>query len=176
MTPKTRERQDAGLLALTIAAMNGLGSVLIIAITLVICADIVGRGLFGKPLAGVAEMVSLAIVAVVFLQLGQAVRSNALTRTDIVLSAIRRRSPAAAEMVDGLYCAVAALLFLALLYGSWGKLLDVWSSGEHVGVYGLFVVPVWPVSVLVVLGSATASLQFLLHALGHWRSAFMGQD
>lgn len=171
MTLKAQNGHKPRVFGLAVAAMNGFGSILIIAITLVICADILGRGIFGTPIAGVAEMVSLAIVAVVFLQLGQAVRSNALARTDIVLSAIRRRSPSLANLIDGIYCAVAALLFAALFYGSWGKLLDTWSSNEHVGVYGLFVAPVWPVSGLVVLGSATASLQFLIHAIHHWCAA-----
>lgn len=152
--------------------MNGLGSLLIIVITLMICADILGRGFFGTPVAGVAEMVSLTIVAVVFLQLGQAVRSNALARTDMVLSAVRRRSPIAAHLIDSLYCVVAFILFSTLFYGSSGKLVDSWTSDEHVGVYGLFVAPVWPVSAVVVVGSAAAALQFLIHAASHLRSAF----
>lgn len=173
MNTNEQAEQKTGIFGLAIAAMNGLGSVLIIAITLIICADIVGRGFFGTPVAGVAEMVSLAIVAVVFLQLGQAVRSNALARTDIVLTAIGRRWPGAARVIEGAYCAIAALLFSALVYGSWGKLLDTWSSNEHVGVYGLFVAPVWPVSALVVAGSATAALQFMIQAVGHWASAIV---
>lgn len=171
MNRREPQAHKPGIWGWAIAGMNGLGSVLIIAITAVICADIVSRGLLGKPVAGVAEMVSLAIVAVVFLQLGQAVRSNALARTDIFLSAIRRRSPGAAHAIECFYCAVGVLLFSALAYGSWGKLTDAWSSNEHVGVYGLFVAPVWPVAALVVVGSGTAALQFLVHAVGHLRSA-----
>ena len=162
--PETENQQQPSNFGFLIAAMNGLGSALIIVITLMICADIIGRGFFGTPVAGVAEMVSLTIVAIVFLQLGQAVRTNTLARTNIVLNAVQRRSPRLAELINGLYDLAAATLFLVLLYGSWGKLVDTWTSNEHVGTYGLFVAPVWPVSVVVVIGSATAALQFLVLA------------
>lgn len=172
MSASPKDRSGDRLVGTVIAAMNGAGSVLIIFITVMICADIVGRGLFSTPVAGVAEMVSLAIVAVVFLQLAQAVRSNALARSDLVLSAIQRRSAVAARMVESVYCLVAVLLFGALVYGALGKLADTWASNEHVGVYGLFVAPVWPISAIVVVGSAAAALQFALHAYAHFRAAF----
>jgi TRAP-type mannitol/chloroaromatic compound transport system permease small subunit len=115
---------------------------MIIAVTLLICADIVGRSFFGSPVAGVAEIVSLSIVAIVFLQLGHAIKAGALARTDIFLTAVRKRSPRAGAFINGLFFLVATLLFVVLFYGSWGKLIDAWTSNEHVGVYGLFVTPV----------------------------------
>jgi len=155
-----------------VSILNGAGSLLIVGITLLICADILGRSLFGVPVAGVAEIVSLSIVAIVFLQLGHAIRSGALARTDIFLSAIRRRSRPCAALLDAVFCLMAAILFAVLLYGSWERLIDAWSSSEHVGVYGLFVVPVWPVRAVVVLGSAVAALQFGLLFRRNLLSAF----
>lgn len=170
MNPITESSRE-GVLDRLITWMNGLGSLLIVGITLLICADIVGRSLFDKPVAGVAEMVSLTIVAVVFLQLGHAVRSDGLERTSVMLDIIARRSPRAGEILNAVYYLIAALVFLALLYGSWDKLLDAWNADEHVGVYGLFVAPVWPMRLVVVIGSAAAALQFLLLSLSRLRAA-----
>ena len=146
------------------ALLNGVGSLLILAMTVLICADILGRAVFGVPVAGVAELVSLSIVAVVFLQLGQAVRSHSLAQTGIVLDSLRRRAPRFGALLQCLYCLVAVLVFAALFYGVWFKLQDAWTSNEHVGVYGLFVAPIWPVYAVILVGSAAAVVQFGAHA------------
>ena len=44
-----------------------LGTGLILLLVLLINSDVVGRALFGAPVSGVPEMVSLSIVAIVFL-------------------------------------------------------------------------------------------------------------
>jgi C4-dicarboxylate transporter, DctM subunit len=173
LTQSTKGKPRTGF-ATSLVIMNVVGSLLIVVITLLICSDIIGRSFFNTPVAGVAEVVSLAIVAIVFLQLGQAVYANALTRTDIFLSAIRKRKPKFGALLSTLFLLLAALLFLALLYGSWVKLIDAWSADEHVGVYGLFVAPVWPVRVIVVLGSAAAALQFALQGFREFQVGIMG--
>lgn len=166
---------DRSPLGLVMALLNGVGSLLILAITVLICADIVGRAVFGVPVAGVAELVSLSIVAVVFLQLGQAVRSHSLAQTGIVLDSLGRRAPRIAALLQCLYCVVAVLVFAALVYGVWFKLTDAWTSNEHVGVYGLFVAPIWPVYAVILVGSAAVVVQFGAQA---WRYAgrFVSSD
>lgn len=151
------------------ALLNGVGSLLILAMTVLICADILGRAVFGVPVAGVAELVSLSIVAVVFLQLGQAVRSHSLAQTGIVLDSLSVRAPRLGALLQCFYGLVAVLVFAALFYGVWFKLQDAWTSNEHVGVYGLFVAPIWPVYAVILVGSAAAIVQFGVHAWGDAR-------
>ena len=151
------------------ALLNGVGSLLILAMTVLICADILGRAVFGVPVAGVAELVSLSIVAVVFLQLGQAVRSHSLAQTGIVLDSLNVRAPRLGALLQCFYGLVAVLVFAALFYGVWFKLQDAWTSNEHVGVYGLFVAPIWPVYAVILVGSAAAIVQFGVHAWGDAR-------
>lgn len=148
------------------ATLNGLGSLLILAMAVLICADIASRSLFDRPIAGVAEMVSLSIVAIVFLQAGQAVRTQSLARVELFTNFLHKRSPRLAGLLQSVFSAIAVLVFAALVYGVSSKLADAWSSNEHVGVYGLFVAPVWPVYAVVTIGSAAAALQFGLHAWG----------
>jgi len=69
--------------------MNGAGVVWIFALMFLITADIVGRAAFGHPIAGVTEMVSLSLVACVFLQLGHAVLRGRLMRVEMGRRAAR---------------------------------------------------------------------------------------
>ena len=91
-----------------VAGLNALGSVWIIGLMLLICADIVMRSFFSSPIAGVAEMVAFSIVGIVFLQLAHTLRTGSLTRSDLLLGYLARRVP-------GLHRAALAL-FLSLIH------------------------------------------------------------
>ncbi|MDA4848444.1 TRAP transporter small permease subunit [Hoeflea poritis] len=166
------EAPKASWLGRLMAGLSGIGSVLILAMAALICADIVSRSFLGKPIAGVAEMISLSIVAVVFLQVGQTVRAHALARTELLTNGLRNRSPRIEALLQAVYALVGALFFAVLVYGVSFKLRDAWTAGEHAGVYGLFVVPVWPVYAVIVLGSFAAGIQFLIHMVGYLSRAF----
>ena len=76
----TRSSSTAGRAFDTLVTwLNGGGVVWAFALMFLISADIIGRAAFDHPLVGVTEMVSLSLVACVFLQLGYAVlRRDAL--------------------------------------------------------------------------------------------------
>lgn len=166
------ERPKQSIVGHVMAGLNGFGSVLILLMAALICADILSRAILGQPVAGVAELISLSIVAVVFLQLGQAVRANAHARTELVTGYLSRKAPRLEALLQALYALIAAFVFAVFVYGVWSKLIDAWGSDEHVGVYGLFVAPVWPVYAVVVLGSFAAASQFILQMIGHLGRAF----
>ena len=69
----------------------------VFALMFLICADIVARTMFDNPIAGVTEMVSMSLVATVFMQLPHAVRSGRLTRTEFLIDYLESSSPAAAS-------------------------------------------------------------------------------
>lgn len=72
---------------------NILGTVLIVGLVLIICIDVVGRETIGAPLAGVPEMVTVCIVAIVFLQVPQALKAGRLTRSDGLIILLHQRMP-----------------------------------------------------------------------------------
>ena len=74
-----------------ITLMNGAGVVWIFALMFLISADIVGRTVFDRPIRGVAEMVSLSLVASLFLQLAFAVYHERLTRAEFLVAMIETR-------------------------------------------------------------------------------------
>ena len=59
----------------------------------IINVDVLSRYLFNAPIQGVAEIVELSIVGIVFLQISDAVRAGRLTRSDGLYMQILKRRP-----------------------------------------------------------------------------------
>ena len=138
-----------GVLAPIVAGLSALGSVWIIGLMCLICADITMRTLFNAPIAGVAEMVAFSIVGIVFLQLADTLRSGALTRSDLLLGFVG-----------------AALVALALWYFL-PSLEQAWTRPERnfMGNPGFFQIPKWPLYALMSVGMVATVAQFLASAL-----------
>ena len=141
--------------------MNGAGVVWVFALTFLICADIAGRTLFDRPLQAVPEIVALSLIACVFLQLAFAVDGGRLTRADILLSQIRRRSAGIAGGLERFFALAGALVLLAMTAGAWPDFVRAFRTSEFVGVEGIYTLPIAPIKFIVVLGAVTAALSFL---------------
>jgi TRAP-type C4-dicarboxylate transport system permease small subunit len=156
---------DRGVLRLLDAVtgvLNGIGTLLIVAIMLAINSDILGRALFGAPISGVPEIVSMSIVAIVFLQVGHAMRSGGLTRADILLD---RLPPRIRAGLDAFYCLVGVALCAVLFNGLLPLFERAWTRNVFVGAVGDFTAPVWPVRLVMLVGTAALGLQFLARAV-----------
>ena len=141
--------------------MNGAGVVWVFALTFLICADIAGRTLFNRPLQAVPEIVALSLIACVFLQLAFAVDGGRLTRADILLSQIRRRSAGIAGGLERFFAIAGALVLVAMTAGAWPDFVRAFRTSEFVGVEGIYTLPIAPIKFIVVLGAVTAALSFL---------------
>ena len=141
--------------------MNGAGVVWVFALTFLICADIAGRTLFNRPLQAVPEIVALSLIACVFLQLAFAVDGGRLTRADILLSQIRRRSAGIAGGLERFFVIAGALVLVAMTAGAWPDFVRAFRTSEFVGVEGIYTLPIAPIKFIVVLGAVTAALSFL---------------
>ncbi|HSC16842.1 MAG TPA: TRAP transporter large permease subunit, partial [Gammaproteobacteria bacterium] len=141
-----------------VGVLNAAGVVWVFALMFLISADITARTVFDDPIAGVTEMVSLSLVACVFLQLAQAVLHGRLMRVEMFLMPLARRAPAAASAWHALFALLGVALLVALVLGSWPDLTSAWSSAEFAGVEGIFTIPVWPIKLLIVVGSAVAAV------------------
>lgn len=141
--------------------LNGIGTLLIVGVMLAINSDIAGRALFGAPISGVPEIVSMSIVAIVFLQVAHAMRSGGLTRADILLD---RLPPRLRSGLDALYCLVGVALCGVLFDGLLPLFERAWTRNVFVGAVGDFTAPVWPVRLVMLAGTAALGLQFLARA------------
>jgi TRAP-type C4-dicarboxylate transport system permease small subunit len=157
-------RRRASPFGLLSAGANGVGTVGIVALMVLINADVFGRFLFNSPIAGVPEMVSLSIVGIVFLQVGHTLRQGRFIRSDMAIGRLLRARPRAGHAVQALHHATGAVLAGILLYFSAGSFVDIWRNGETVGTFGIFEAPVWPVALIIVFGCVMMLVQFALYA------------
>ena len=140
--------------------LNVAGTILIVAIMLLIGADVLARNLFAAPVSGVPEIVALSIVAIVFLQVPQTLRAGRFTRSDALLGAAIGFAPRAARWLEIVFDAAAIALLGALLYASWPLFTQSWMRDTFVGAIGDFTAPLWPVKLVICIGTAMLMAQF----------------
>ena len=78
--------------SLAIAA-NVAGTLTVLTLVVILNVDVIARGVFNAPLKGTYEIVQLAVVFIVFLQLPDVVRVDRLTRSDGFLNLLHGRKP-----------------------------------------------------------------------------------
>lgn len=139
---------------------NVAGTALIFALMVLIGSDVFGRQVFNSPIAGVPEMVSLSIVAIVFLQVPQALRSGRFTRSDALLNFIWKRFPRFARLLEVVFDAIAIGILCALIYAAWPLFVKDWERNTFVGAVGDFTAPVWPIKLILIVGTALLVAQF----------------
>lgn len=139
---------------------NICGTALILALMFLIGADVLGRNLFGTPISGVPELVSLSIVVIVFLQAPHALKEEKLTRSPALTDMLKRKRPGAGRTLETLFDLIGVGVIGAILYASWPLLARAWHRGDFVGAIGDFTAPTWPVKAVIILGSAILILQF----------------
>lgn len=144
-----------------VSVLNSAGGALIFALIVMINLDVFSRFLFNAPIDGVTELVELSIVAIVFLQLGDAVRSGRLTRSDSLYKKLCERKPMLGHAMGIFFELAGMAFFLTIIVGSFPRLIEAWERGYYAGNKGIFVVPVWPVRLILVIGAATVFFVFL---------------
>jgi TRAP-type mannitol/chloroaromatic compound transport system permease small subunit len=149
-------------------ALSSVGTLWIFVLMLVINIDVVGRTVFNHPLPGVPELVSLSVVGIIFIQLGNTLKEGRLTRADAFLSRLQRRWPSIGFLLGTAFALAGAFLFGVLFWFSYPFLLKSWADGDFVGVEGYISFPTWPVRLIILIGCACACLQSLRIA---WRNA-----
>jgi TRAP-type C4-dicarboxylate transport system permease small subunit len=159
--------EPAGLLARVLGAMNALGTLWIIGLMVLINADIFGRSVLNKPIAGVPELVAFSIVGIVFLQLAHTLRAGSLTRSDVLLNVLDRRAPGARLVLLGLFHLAGGLLLALVAWKFWPSVAQAWQSPQRhfMGNPGFFTIAQWPLFALMFIGIVATSVQFLVMAL-----------
>jgi len=144
--------------------LNVIGTLLIVAVMLLVNADVIGRVAFNTPVSGVPEMVSMSIVAIVFLQVAQAFRKGRLTRTEAVLDFIHKRAPRVRLLFEMVFSCAAIALIGQLFWASQQLFMKSWVRNTYEGTVGDFTVPIWPVKLIILIGCAALLVQLALHA------------
>ncbi|MDJ0629550.1 MAG: TRAP transporter small permease [Rhodobacter sp.] len=152
-------------------ALNVAGSLLILALMMLVGADVAGRNLAGAPISGVPELVTLSIVAIVFLQAPQALRSGRFTQTEAILSRLRRATPRMARAVETGFDVIAIGVIGVIVYATWPLFMRAWIRKDFIGAVGDFTAPTWPVKATILIGGTMLVLQFAARILRRYRAS-----
>jgi len=144
-----------------VSAMNAIGSFWILVIMALLNVDVLGRFIFNTPVKGVPLLVSMSIIAIVFLQISDALRNGKLTRNGVVIGGLQESNPKLASALLALFHLGGALLMALIIYFTWGFFVDDWVEGTYYGSRGDITLPEWPLKLLVIIGSTFCLLQFL---------------
>ncbi len=139
-----------------------------------ICAEVIARELFRSPIHGVTEIVAYSLVGATFLQLGSAFRSGRMTRVGLLLGIFERRAPQVRAILEIVISLLGVIVMILMIQAGWPKLTRAYLETELVGIPGAFSFQVWPLRLLVVLGSAMAAAALTLRASRVLRTELQG--
>jgi TRAP-type mannitol/chloroaromatic compound transport system permease small subunit len=150
-----------------VGGLNALGTVWIMILMVLINADIIGRAVLSKPIAGVPEIAAYSIVGIVFLQLAHTLQIGSLTRTDVLLGVLMRSRPRLYHALVGLFDLVGAAIFAIVAWRMIPAFLDAFNDTAHnfIGNPGFFTAPKWPLFLIVLIDVVFTAAQFLVGAI-----------
>lgn len=152
--------------------LNGLGSVVIALVLLLMCGDVLMRNAFNKPIDGVAEMVAASIIVIVFLQLPASLRHGRMSRADLFIDPFLSKRPRAGLRLRGLFSLAGVFACGVIAYATWPKLTISWVENDFFGIEGVFTFPTWPMHLVVFVGALLAAVQYALLAWQDLRDSF----
>ena len=149
----------------------GLGAIAVIALGVLITANVVMRAGFSSAVPDSVTMVRELMVAAILLPLGAATAA----RAHVSVAFITDRFPARWRSWLIVFGSVMGLLALApLIYAGGRDFLSVWQKGSF--YYGDLNLPKWPGRLLFVLGIAACWLRLLELAIRDTRTILAGGD
>lgn len=160
------------ILGSAVLSTNAIAAVWVFLMMLAVVVDIFGRFILNTPIAGTTELVTLSVVAVLYLQLAYTLRTGAMTRSDALISRLMVRYPRAGYLLNIVFCLAGVVLMGAIISIAWPKWLDAYNSEYYVGVVGVFTFPDWPRLLIVFIGCTLTGAQFLMLAAKDTRRLF----
>lgn len=152
--------------------LNSIGTIWIFALMFLICADVVARSGFNHPIDGVTDIAAFSIIGIVFLQLAATVHVNRMTKGDVLLEIISRRSRVAGAWVESLFLLLGVIMFALIVRASWPLLTQSITRNQFFGVEGVFTFPTWPIRGIIVVGAASVAIAYLMQIVNTLRLAY----
>lgn len=160
-------------IARTMAVFGTLG---VAALVLLIDYDIIGRQVFNQPIVGVAELAALGIVVVVFLQAPYALAQDRMIRTDMLINMLKRKSARLGMAFEAVLALAGAAIFGIVVFACFPEFLKHLSNGDAYGDPAVFLLPKWPTTLVVTIGSFAMAVIYLFQAYGWLRRALTSED
>lgn len=138
-----------------VSAMSFIGSSWIMVLMVIIFFDVVGRGVFNRPITGVPEIVKNSIVGLTFLQLAYVLREGRHIRTTLLLDRVSVRWRNILLAAGNLF---GMIIFAIIFYASFNPALKALQMGDFEG--NVLRIPTFPTHFLILLGSLVMTLQY----------------
>lgn len=143
-----------------VANLSFVGAIWIVLLMFIVFADVVGRGVFNSPIAGVPEIVKNSIVGITFLQITHVLRKGRHVRT----TAFYDRAPDQLKRILDIFINLAGLVvFIIIFYSTLEPTHRAYVTGDFEG--NNVRIPTLPTHVLILLGSLLMVNQFALNIL-----------
>lgn len=138
-------------------ALGIVSGLLILAITLIVAADVAMRTLFNAPVPAATEVSTLVMVGMIYLGLAAVQQNKANFRVEILVATLPRRAKWALELLTTL---IAASI-IALL--AWFTSHEAWTATMRQEMsFGAYVFPVWPARVVIAVGFVMLFVQLVI--------------
>lgn len=157
-------------------AGNVAGTLVVLALVVVVNFDVVARGFFNAPFRGAVEVVQFSMILIVFLQLPDVVRVGRLTRSDGFLIVAGGRFPKSIRVLRQVIDLVSATLMALIAITMWPEFLKMLDTRDYFGIPGVFTAPWWPIKLAIFASGALCALLFVLKALQAQISAADGSS
>ncbi|MGB1257327.1 MAG: TRAP transporter small permease subunit [Thiolinea sp.] len=144
---------------------NAAGTLVVLALVLVVNYDIVARGVFNLPFRGAIEVVQFSMVLIVFLQLPDVVRVGRLTRSDGLLTLLGPRYPRVAHTLRRIINLLSAIIMALITVAIFPEFTEMWETRDFFGIPGVFTAPWWPIKLTILCSAALCTLIFLFKVL-----------
>jgi len=149
------------LSARLIEGSGALASIFVFIVMFWTTSDVIARVVFNSPITGTAEIIKVAVVCVVFLQIPFAVLSRKMIFSELIVG----RFGGIARILANLLRDVLTLAcFLFICLANWGPMLHSWRILQYDGE-GALRVPVYPLFTCIQIGSIVAviiSIKFVV--------------
>lgn len=141
---------------------NAIGTLVVLALVMVVNYDVIARGAFNQPFHGAVELVQFSMVLIVFMQLPDVVRVNRLTRSDGFLTLIKKRFPVLHLWTERLINLIACVFMMLVTITIWPEFVEMYETKDFFGVPGIFTAPWWPIKLVIFLSAGLCSILFAL--------------
>jgi TRAP-type C4-dicarboxylate transport system permease small subunit len=139
--------------------LNGIGAAVLVAMMLLVTANVACRYLLNKPILGTLEYTEFCMVAAVYLTLAYTQFLKAHINIELVLSILSHRRKLLCDLITYL----CGFLFFGLIVWH-GTRMTVEAYEIQEVTFGTTEAPIWPSKFLVPFGSLIVSIRFLLDA------------
>ena len=128
------------------------GTLWIFDLMVLVYADVFMRYLFNAPITGVPLVITMSMIAIVFLQLPDALRNGRFIRNAAIIAGMLRARPTLGHALKASYYVPVPCSWPSSSWYTVAVLEEGWKANIYLGNRGDFTLPEWPFELLMVVG------------------------